>query len=154
RCDSEEPVRRDEFGGGSMIANRSFGVLKLLGVLVVAGLPALPGPGLLAAGTEEKKPLTFCAVPAALPRTGKATDGTARGFDAGVARLLAQSLGRNIEFHWCAGPTCAWKCLREGRCDVVLGQPDGSGPARGVAWSVPYAGGQFGLVVPKSFSTV
>ena len=39
-------------------------------------------------------------------------------------------------------------CLK-GRCDVVIGQPQGSGPAREVAWSVPYAGAQFGLVVPR-----
>jgi len=31
---------------------------------------------------------------------------------------------------------------------VVVGQPMGSGPARGVAWSVPYAGARFALLVP------
>ena len=61
----------------------------------------------------------------------------------------AAVLGRPVEFHWCASAECAWHCLPDGRCDVVLGQPLDSGPPRGVAWSVPYAGAQFGLVVPR-----
>ncbi len=46
-------------------------------------------------------------------------------------------------------PSASWHCLPEGRCDVVAGQPIDSGPPRGVAWSVPYAGARFGLVVPR-----
>ena len=61
----------------------------------------------------------------------------------------ARILGRTVEFHWCASAECAWHCLPEGRCDVVVGQPQDSGPPRDVAWSVPYAGAQFGLVVPR-----
>ena len=45
-----------------------------------------------------------------------------------VARALGRVLGRTIEFHWCASAECAWHCLPEGRCDVVIGQPHGSGP--------------------------
>jgi polar amino acid transport system substrate-binding protein len=107
-------------------------------------------PGVHAWGEDPpRKPLVVCAVPAAMPRTGKTPDGTPRGLDVAVAERLAQSLGRPIAFHWCASADCSWHCLPEGRCDVVIGQPQGSGPARGVAWSVPYAGAQFGLVVPR-----
>ena len=52
-------------------------------------------------------------------------------------------------FHWCASAACGWNCLPDGRCDVVVGQPHDSGPPRDVAWSVPYAGARFGLVVPR-----
>ncbi|HEV3162848.1 MAG TPA: transporter substrate-binding domain-containing protein [Isosphaeraceae bacterium] len=98
---------------------------------------------------SQSKILTVCAQPAAMPRTGKAPDGTPRGLDVAVAQLLARTLGRKIEFHWCASADCAWNCLREHRCDLALGQPRDSGPPRDVAWSVPYAGGQFGLVVRR-----
>jgi ABC-type amino acid transport substrate-binding protein len=84
-----------------------------------------------------------------MPRTGKAPDGTPQGIDVAVAELVARRLGRPIEFHWCASAECGWNCLPEGRCDVVVGQPQDSGPARGVAWSVAYVGAQFGLVVPR-----
>lgn len=100
-------------------------------------------------GTAAAKPLTVCAVPASMPRMDKAADGAPRGLDVALAQQLAQKLGRPIEFHWCANADCAWHCLPEGRCDLVIGQPQGSGPPRGVAWSVPYAGAQFGLVVPR-----
>ena len=107
-----------------------------------------------ARGDDRPRPLVICAVPAAMPRTGKAPDGTPRGLDVAVAERLGRSLGRTIEFHWCAGPECAWNCLPAGRCDVVLGQPLDSGPPRAVAWSVPYAGAQFGLVVPRDAPAV
>lgn len=84
-----------------------------------------------------------------MPRTGKAPDGTPVGLDVAVARLVGQGLGRPVEFHWCASAGCSWGCLPERRCDVVAGQPQDSGPPRDVAWSVPYAGAQFGLVVPR-----
>jgi polar amino acid transport system substrate-binding protein len=122
--------------------------LSLIGVLLVA-------PCVRAWGADPpRKPLVVCAVPAAMPRTGKAPDGTPRGLDVAVAERLARSLGRAIAFHWCASADCSWHCLPEGRCDVVLGQPQGSGPARAVAWSVPYAGAQFGLVVPRDATGV
>jgi ABC-type amino acid transport substrate-binding protein len=85
-----------------------------------------------------------------MPRTGKTPDGKPQGLDLAVAELLARSLGRRLEVHWCASPACSRKCLREGRCDVILGQPhDPDGP-RDIAWSVPYAGSHFGLVISKS----
>src|SRR5215813_14243320 len=102
------------------------------------------------AGAEEDKPkvLTFCAEPAAMPRTGKATDGSPQGLDVAVARLVCKRLGRTFEVHWCASPLCSRNCLREKRCDVILGHPLDEGAPRDIAWSVPYAGAQFGLVVP------
>src|SRR5579864_390367 len=96
---------------------------------------------------DAPKVLTVCAEPAAMPRTGKAPDGTPQGLDLAVAQLVARSLGRTLEYHWCASAECSWRCLPAKRCDVVLGQPHSSGPPREIAWSVPYAGGQFGLVV-------
>ncbi len=125
----------------------------LLAVLLVVGLvlvssAAVRGDGEPAAGPSPKV-LTVCAVPSAMPRTGKTPDGTPQGLDVAVALLLGRGLKRPIEFHWCASAECGWSCLPEGRCDLVVGQPHGSGPARGVAWSVPYAGAQFGLVVPR-----
>ena len=105
-------------------------------------------------GDDRPRPLVVCAVPAAMPRTGKAPDGTPRGLDVAVAERLGRSLGRPVEFHWCASPECAWNCLPDGRCDVVLGQPLDSGPPRAVAWSVPYAGARFGLVVPRDAPAV
>src|SRR5262245_34478785 len=87
--------------------------------------------------STNARPLTVCAIPTAMPRTGKAPDGTPQGLDSALAQLLGRSLGRKIEFHWCAGPACAWNCLRENRCDVVLGMPHDSGPPRDLGWSVP-----------------
>ncbi len=101
----------------------------------------------------KPRPLTVCAIPGSLPRTGRAVDGAPRGLDIGVIEALGKRLGREVVYHWCASPDCAWHCLPAGRCDVVLGQPLGSGPPRGVAWSVPYAGAQFGLVVSRSGSS-
>ena len=88
-----------------------------------------------------------------MPRTGKAPDGKPQGIDVAVIDQVGRILGRTIEYHWCASADCAWHCLPEGRCDVVLGQPYESGPPRDVAWSVPYASAQFSLVVrPESQS--
>jgi polar amino acid transport system substrate-binding protein len=84
-----------------------------------------------------------------MPRMGKTGEGKPIGIDISVVEQVARLLGRQLEFHWCAGAQCAWHCLPEGRCDVVIGQPQGSGPQREVAWSVPYAGALFGLVVPR-----
>jgi ABC-type amino acid transport substrate-binding protein len=104
---------------------------------------------LIQAARGEEKTLTVCAVPASMPRMGKTADGTPQGLDVAVLQSVGRRLGRPIEFHWCAGAECAWHCLPEGRCDLVIGQPIDSGPPREVAWSVPYAGARFGLVVPR-----
>ena len=130
-----------------MIRSAGRGGLLSLAVLLSAlgaafAEDAKPGPD------AGHKVLLVCAQPAAMPRTGKALDGSPEGLDVAVARLLARSLGRDFEVHWCASAQCSWQCLGARRCDVVLGQPHDSGPPRDVAWSVPYAGAQFGLVVP------
>jgi len=132
---------------------RSGLVLIVCGVMVAEGARGVEQDGGRAAGAPSKA-LTICAVPASMPRTGKAPDGTPQGIDVAVAQALGRVLGRTVEFHWCASPQCSWHCLPEGRCDVVIGQPHGSGPTRDVAWSVPYAGAQFGLVVPRVASGI
>jgi polar amino acid transport system substrate-binding protein len=119
-----------------------------IGLLVIVGIAPVAAPWPVC-GDERSKPLVVCAVPAAMPRTGKTPEGTPRGLDVALVERLGQSLQRSIEFHWCGSAECSWNCLPAGRCDVVLGQPLGSTPSREVAWSVPYAGAQFGLVVPR-----
>ena len=84
-----------------------------------------------------------------MPRSDKTPDGQPEGIDAALAKRLGRRLGRKVEFHWCSSAACSHRCLREGRCDVILGQPHEAGPPRDLAWSVPYAGSQFGLVVPR-----
>jgi polar amino acid transport system substrate-binding protein len=103
---------------------------------------------------DKPKPLIFCAEPATMPRTGKATDGSAVGLDVAVARLVCSKLGRPFEVHWCSSPSCSRKCLIEKRCDVILGHPLDEGGPKEIAWSVPYAGSQFGLVVPRDSKRV
>jgi polar amino acid transport system substrate-binding protein len=93
--------------------------------------------------------LTICALPESMPRTGRTADGKPVGLDVAVMERVAKLLGRPVEFHWCASAQCAWNCLPAGRCDVVIGQPQESGPPREVAWSIPYATAQFGLAVPR-----
>jgi ABC-type amino acid transport substrate-binding protein len=128
-------------------ASRSL-VLSLLGALgiVVAAQPA--------SAQDKPKVLLVCAEPAAMPRTGKAPDGTPQGLDLALAQLLSKAMGRTLEVHWCASPACSRKCLREGRCDVILGHPHDPDGAKDIAWSVPYAGSQFGLVVSKDAKNV
>jgi ABC-type amino acid transport substrate-binding protein len=95
----------------------------------------------------DDKPLVICAVPTAMPRTGRGPDDSPKGLDVAVMQLVAKQLGRDVEWHWCASAACSWNCLPNDRCDVVIGAPHGSGPEREVAWSIPYAGSRFGLVV-------
>ncbi len=97
----------------------------------------------------QRKTLLICATPGSMPRTGKAPDGTPQGLDVAVAKSVGRVLGRAMEFHWCASAACSWHCLPEGRCDLVAGQPIDSSPAGAAAWSVPYAGARFGLIVPR-----
>jgi polar amino acid transport system substrate-binding protein len=103
---------------------------------------------------QESKPLIVCVVPATMPRADKTADGKPIGLDVALAEQLGRALERPIELHWCASTDCSWHCVRAGRCDVVLGQPLESGPPRDIAWSVPYAGAQFGLVVPSNSKNV
>lgn len=121
----------------------------LLGpVLVVfASLAPLGSPSIHAA--DRPPDLTFCAAEDAMPRTGMEANGTPKGLDYAVARLICKKLGRSLEAHWCANDACARRCLREKSCDVILGYPFDEGAPRDIAWSVPYAGSMFGLVVPR-----
>ncbi len=108
----------------------------------------LSSAGSLSAHAEDNPPLlTFCATEDAMPRTGMEANGTPKGLDFAVARLICQKLGRSVEAHWCANATCARRCLREKRCDVIIGYPLDEGAPKDIAWSVPYAGSMFGLVV-------
>lgn len=89
-----------------------------------------------------------------MPRTGKEADGSAVGLDIAVARLVCEKLGRPLEIHWCASPACSRNCLRDRRCDVILGQPFDDAAPNEIAWSVPYAGSRFGMVVPRGATGV
>lgn len=108
----------------------------------------LVGPQVFAAD-QATQPIVVCAVPNSLPRMGKAEDGTPQGLDVAVMQLVAKELGRTLEFHWCANAGCSWNCVRQKKCDVVIGQPHGSGPGREIAWTQPYSGSRFGLVMRK-----
>ncbi len=118
-------------------------------VTVLALSEILLPPSQLAFAGEKPKVLLVCAEPHAMPRTGKTADAKPQGVDLALADLLARSLGRKPEVHWCASPACSKRCLREGRCDVILGHAHDPEGAKDIAWSVPYAGSQFGLVVSK-----
>jgi polar amino acid transport system substrate-binding protein len=117
--------------------------VAMIGAALVPSAPA-----------AEEKPLTFCVIPASMPRADKTPEGEPRGIDPALAVLLGRRLERKIEFHWCGSAACSRNCLREGRCDVILGQPLDPGPPRDIAWSVPYAGAQFGLVVRRDTTDV
>lgn len=121
--------------------------IRTLGLMTLLTLGWVAPPPLRAA--EKPKVLLVCAEPAAMPRTGKAPDGTPQGVDLALAEALAAAMGRKLEIHWCASRNCSRACLREGRCDVILGHPQESDGPKDIAWSVPYAGAQFGLVVAK-----
>src|SRR4051812_43934170 len=94
----------------------------------------------IARAEDKPKPLVFCAEPAAMPRTGKGADGSPKGLDVAVARLICKQLGGLFEVHWCASPACSRRCLRDKNCDVILGHPHDEGAPKDIAWSVPYAG--------------
>lgn len=118
--------------------------MKLSSVLLMLFVHGGTGSAVAA---DNPKPLIVCAEPHAMPRTGKTADGKPQGVDLAIAELLARSLGRKLEVHWCASPACSRRCLREGRCDVILGHPHDPDGAKDIGWSVPYAGSQFGLVI-------
>src|SRR5262249_25227019 len=130
-----------------------FGRLFVLTGLALGACAALAAEsrGELREGDSSSRAqvLTVCAVPASMPRSDKTPEGTPRGLDVAVIEAVGRILGRSIEFHWCADADCAWHCLPAGRCDAVVGQPFESAATREIAWSVPYAGAQFGLVVSR-----
>jgi ABC-type amino acid transport substrate-binding protein len=119
------------------------------GLILVLGVVALGLAPMPASAQEKPKVLLVCAEPAAMPRTGKSEDEKPQGLDLALADLLAKCMGRTLEVHWCASQACSRKCLREKRCDVILGHAHDPDGAKDIAWSVPYAGSQFGLVLAK-----
>lgn len=123
---------------------------KMLGTAIVGVcLTSALAPASSHGDEPRQEKLVVCALPDAMPRTARDKDGNPRGLDLALVQLVSRQLGRKLEVHWCASASCSWNCLREGRCELIVGQPHGSGPAGEVAWSVPYAGSQFGLVVPS-----
>ena len=138
--------RNSDFGFKSAIRNPQSAIWALT--------LALPGIFVAcisrnASAQEKPKPFIVCAEAASMPRTGKTTDGKPQGLDLALAELVSKSLGRPLEVHWCASPACSRACLRENRCDIILGHPHDPDGAKDIAWSVPYAGSQFGLVIVK-----
>ncbi len=139
-------LRIANFGFKSAIRNPQSAIWAL--VLTLPGIFVTGVPQTVNA-QEKPKPLIVCAEAAAMPRTGKTTDGKPQGLDLALAELVGKSLGRSLEVHWCASAACSRTCLREKRCDIILGHPHDPDGAKDIAWSVPYAGSQFGLVIAK-----
>jgi len=136
-------------------ASRALAALPwLVALAVVCAVGRAEPPKNASREDTKQKPLVVCAVPDAMPRTGKADDGSPQGLDLAVANLVARELGRPLEVHWCASAACSWKCVHEKRCDVVVGQPHGSGPSREIAWSTAYSGSRFGLVVERGTQAI
>ena len=99
-------------------------------------------------------PLRFCVDTTAMPRSGQRPDGTWKGVDVEVARLIAAKLDRPLQLIGCAADTCRWRKLKNGLCDVVIGVPEGMPNSPVATWIAPYAAGQFGLVVQRGNRTV
>lgn len=98
---------------------------------------------------EEVGALQFCFSDSAMPRSGRATDGSPQGVDVAVARRIAAHLQRSVELHWCGSDDCRLNSLRAGSCDVVIGLPHESVKSSDIAWTAPYASGKFGLLVNR-----
>ncbi len=119
-----------------------------MAALFVIALFAISSATAASAAGEK---LVVCVDPEAMPRTGRAADGTAEGVDIAVAKQVGQRLGRPVEFLWRPGAV-AWKQLADGDCDLVMGQPEGADAAccggnPEALWSQPYSGSRFGLVI-------
>src|SRR5262249_37710247 len=99
---TRSPPRRGSLFMTALRSGLALGLAAAMPVVCGAWLPQHAGhkEGERAAGPSAKT-LTVCAVPAAMPRTGKAPDGTPQGLDVAVAQLVGRSLGRKVEFHWC-----------------------------------------------------
>ncbi len=138
---------------GAKVLARALLTMVMLGIIASSTLSAAP-PAHKPSQANQTTPLVVCAVPDAMPHTGKAKDGSPQGLDVAVAQLVAAELKRPLEVHWCVSAACSWRCLSEKRCDMVIGQPHGSGPSRDVAWSNPYSGSRFGLVVRDGTSGI
>lgn len=82
----------------------------------------LTASGTVAADTKEAATLRVCADPNNLPYSNAA----GQGFENRLAELLAQSMGRKVEYTWWAQRRGFIRnTLKAGRCDVVMGLPSG-----------------------------
>jgi polar amino acid transport system substrate-binding protein len=122
-------------------------ILGLLGGLAVAQAANSTEPH--RADPPHTDVVRFGVIPSSMPRSGLSSSGDARGTDVEVARLIARELGRRLELNWCQSDTCRWRKLRAREIDIVVGVPHQSVESSDVAWTAPYAAGQFGLVVPR-----
>ena len=95
-----------------------------------------------AAPAAASAPLRVCADPNDLPFSNRA----GQGFENKLAQMLAQSLGRQVEFVWHAqGKDFLRDTLDADRCDVVMGLPTDD-HAWGVLTTQPYYRSSYALV--------
>ena len=82
----------------------------------------LMAPTAASADSGEPPVLRVCADPNNLPYSNAAGE----GFENQLAELLAQSMGREVEYTWWAQRRGFIRnTLKAGRCDVVMGLPNG-----------------------------
>lgn len=99
--------------------------------------------GTAAAEPEKASTLRVCADPNNLPYSNAA----GQGFENRLAELLAQSLGKKVEYTWWAQRRGFMRnTLHAGRCDVVMGLPSGFDEA---LTTHPYYQSSYALVYRK-----
>lgn len=99
--------------------------------------------GVAAAEPSADSTLRVCADPNNLPYSNAA----GQGFENRLAELLAQSLGRKLEYTWWAQRRgFVRNTLKAGRCDVVMGIPSGFDEA---LTTHPYYQSSYALVYRK-----
>jgi quinoprotein dehydrogenase-associated probable ABC transporter substrate-binding protein len=82
------------------------------------------GAAALAASEARAWELVVCADSNALPFSAR--DET--GFENRLAQILADEMGATITYYWVANRReASIERMRQGVCDVILGQPDGAG---------------------------
>jgi mxaJ protein len=102
--------------------------------------------GVAAAESSADATLRVCADPNNLPYSNAA----GQGFENRLAELLAQSLGRKLEYTWWAQRRgFVRNTLKAGRCDVVMGLPSGFDEA---LTTHPYYQSSYALVYRKDSS--
>jgi mxaJ protein len=100
-------------------------------------------PLLLSAIASAATPLKVCADPDNLPFSNR----KAEGFDNKIAAVLAQELGRRVEFVWQrAGRGFVRENLNKGVCDVLVGVPAHFRP---VLTTTPYYSSSYVFVTRK-----
>ena len=100
--------------------------------------------GTAAAEPNETTALRVCADPNNLPYSNAAGE----GFENRLAELLAQSMGKKVEYTWWAQRRGFIRnTLKAGRCDVVMGLPSGYDEA---LTTHPYYQSSYALVYRKN----